>query len=41
MKMDDKFVLDRYTYELSRKEELNAALTLPLALSAPQRVPGQ
>lgn len=32
MKMDDKFVLDRYSFELQRKEQLNAALTLPVAL---------
>jgi hypothetical protein len=32
MKMDDKFVFDRYSFELQRKEQLNAALTLPVAL---------
>ncbi|MDP3719019.1 MAG: hypothetical protein Q8T13_14750 [Acidobacteriota bacterium] len=32
MRMDDKFVLDRYNYELQRKEHLNGSLTLPVAL---------
>ena len=32
MKMDDKFIIDRYNFELQRKEHLNGSLTFPVAL---------
>ena len=33
MKMDEKFIMDRYNFELQRKEHLNGALAFPVGLS--------